>query len=239
MAWTDSIDALLIDCGNTMIRPVDGVGGRYAAVAARHGVMAPVAGVDQRFHEVFGRVRVSARERGELAYGTSEPDARVFWRLVVHETFVPWCVDEDLREEVFADLYDHFADADAWEVYDDTLPLVDAARAAGVPVAIVSNWDARLPELVTSLGLDRRVDVVVASFEVGAEKPSPRIFEVTLERLGLRAGPRVVHVGDSLSEDVAGARAAGLRAVHLDRWRRHPDDPGRVRSLAEVPALFI
>lgn len=232
----DAIDALLLDCGNTLIRPLGGVGTRYAAVAARYGVHAPVQDVTDRFHALFGQARATARARGVLAYGRSEPDARAFWHSIVHETFSPWCEPGTRRDAVFADLYDHFADADAWEVFDDTLPLIDAARAAGVPVAIVSNWDARLPELVASLGLDRRVDLVVASFEVGAEKPDPHIFDVALKRLGVAPGPRVLHIGDSLSEDVAGARAAGLLALHLDRTARHPDDAGRIRTLSEVAA---
>lgn len=238
MAWTDSLSALLIDCGNTLIRPVGGVGGRYAAVAARHGVVATEGAISDRFHEVFGRARADARSAGELAYGTTERHAHAFWRAVVHATFSPWCDSVARREAVFEDLYDHFADAGAWEVFADSLPLVDAARAAGVPVAIVSNWDARLPELVASLGLDTRVDAVIASFQVGAEKPDGRIFTAALARFGSPPPERVLHVGDSLSEDFVGARAAGLLALHLDRARRHPDSPDRIRSLAEVSSIF-
>lgn len=236
MPWEHTLSALLVDCGNTLIRPRGGVGGRYAAVAARHGLHAPEEGVSARFQDIFGHARSHARSTGRLAYGTTERDAHAFWRRVVHATFEPWCDQEALREAVFAELYDHFADADAWEVFDDSLPLIDAARAAGVAVAIVSNWDARLPELVASLGLDKRVDAVVASYEVGAEKPDPRIFAAALARLGSPPPARVLHVGDSLSEDYAGARAAGLRALHLDRAARHADCGDRIRSLAEISA---
>jgi len=81
--------------------------------------------------------------------------------------------------------------------------------AAGLKLAVVSNWDVGLHDHLRALGLDDLVDVVVTSAEAGAPKPSPRIFEHTLALLDVAAGD-VVHVGDT-EADAAGARAAGLR----------------------------
>jgi putative hydrolase of the HAD superfamily len=86
----------------------------------------------------------------------------------------------------------------------------DACRrltAAGLRLAVVSNWDVGLHEHLAALGLDRMVDAVVTSAEAGAAKPDPRIWRVALARLG---ADRAVHVGDS-EADAEGARAAGLR----------------------------
>ncbi len=88
----------------------------------------------------------------------------------------------------------------------------DACRglaAAGIRLAIVSNWDVGLHDHLAALGLDALVDVVVTSAEAGAPKPLPRVFELALERLGSSAG-RAVHVGDS-DADAEGARSAGMR----------------------------
>ncbi len=79
--------------------------------------------------------------------------------------------------------------------------------AAGLRLAVVSNWDVGLHEHLAGLGLDRLVDAVVTSAEAGAPKPDPRIWRLALERLGTE---RAVHVGDS-DADAEGARAAGLR----------------------------
>ena len=84
-----------------------------------------------------------------------------------------------------------------------------ALAAAGLQLAVVSNWDAGLHEHVRALGLDRLVDAIVTSAEAGAPKPEPQIWRLALDRLGVPAD-RAVHVGDS-EADATGARAAGLR----------------------------
>jgi putative hydrolase of the HAD superfamily len=85
-------------------------------------------------------------------------------------------------------------------------------------------------------GLAPYFDAFVASAAVGIGKPDARIFTVALERLGCTPQATWM-VGDSLHRDVAGARAAGVRAVWLDR--RGEDADGveadcRIRSLAEL-----
>ncbi|MGH3050299.1 MAG: HAD-IA family hydrolase [Gaiellaceae bacterium] len=84
-----------------------------------------------------------------------------------------------------------------------------ALAAAGLRLAVVSNWDVGLHEHVRALGLGRLVDVIVTSAEAGAPKPEPAIWRLALDQLGVPAG-RAVHVGDSKA-DAEGARAAGLR----------------------------
>jgi putative hydrolase of the HAD superfamily len=75
----------------------------------------------------------------------------------------------------------------------------------GVPAAVVSNWDIDLHAHLERLGFELPI---VTSAEAGEPKPSPRIFELALERLGASA-ERAVHVGDS-EDDAEGARAAGM-----------------------------
>jgi HAD superfamily hydrolase (TIGR01509 family) len=84
-----------------------------------------------------------------------------------------------------------------------------ALAAAGLRLAVVSNWDVGLHEHLSAIGLDRLVDTVVTSAEAGAPKPAPQLFELALARLGATAA-RAVHVGDA-EADAEGARAAGLR----------------------------
>ena len=84
-----------------------------------------------------------------------------------------------------------------------------ALAAAGLKIAVVSNWDIGLHDHLATLGLDRLVDTVVTSAEAGAPKPEPPVFELALARLGVPA-ERAVHVGDS-DADADGALAAGLR----------------------------
>jgi putative hydrolase of the HAD superfamily len=82
-------------------------------------------------------------------------------------------------------------------------------RAAGLRLAVVSNWDVGLHDHLARLGLAALVDTVVASADVGVAKPDPAIFVEALRRLGV-AAEHAVHVGDG-PEDADGAGAAGVR----------------------------
>jgi putative hydrolase of the HAD superfamily len=106
--------------------------------------------------------------------------------------------------------------------------LLGAMRAAGLKLAVVSNWDVSLGEVLDQLGLAELLDCVVTSAEAGAAKPDPAVFLLALERLGL--GPEeVVHVGDSPELDVAGAEAAGIEAILIEPAGRHQRTSPRSR----------
>jgi putative hydrolase of the HAD superfamily len=116
-------------------------------------------------------------------------------------------------------------------LFPDALPALDALRAAGVRLAVVSNWDCSLAGVLEELGVGDRVEVVAASAVVGASKPDPAIFAHALSALGVAPGC-ALHCGDLPDKDCAGARAAGVRAVLLDRRGVHPPGPCPVvRSL--------
>jgi len=98
----------------------------------------------------------------------------------------------------------------------DMIALARELGARGVTVAVVSNSEGRLVELLTEIGIADAFAAIVDSGRLGIEKPDPRIFDHVLDRVG---GSRVhaVHVGDSWSTDVAGALAAGWRAIWYGR----------------------
>jgi putative hydrolase of the HAD superfamily len=107
-------------------------------------------------------------------------------------------------------------DALEFSAYPDAAPALRSLRAAGCALVVVSNWDCSLRERLEQTGLAPLVDGAVASAEVGAAKPEPAIFERALELVGADAG-RAWHAGDTEREDVAGARAAGIRPVLVAR----------------------
>jgi putative hydrolase of the HAD superfamily len=121
--------------------------------------------------------------------------------------------------------------------FPDAIPALRELRAAGHTLVVVSNWDCSLPEWLGPPGLLELVDGVVSSAEVGAAKPDPAPFARGLELAGARPED-ALHVGDSLDNDVAGARAAGVRAVLVDRSGTPPPGVEAVRSLLEVPSLL-
>jgi putative hydrolase of the HAD superfamily len=96
------------------------------------------------------------------------------------------------------------------------VPALTAARSRGQRLVVVSNWDASLHGVLRALGLEPLLDGILTSAEAGARKPASAIFEQALTVAG--AGPKqAIHVGDSLEEDVAGARAAGIEPVLVRR----------------------
>ena len=92
------------------------------------------------------------------------------------------------------------------------IELARELRAAGVTVGVLSNSEGRLAELLAELGWADDFTAVIDSGRVGVDKPDPRIFALTLDALGAAAAT-TVHLGDSRSADVDGARAAGWRAI--------------------------
>ena len=100
--------------------------------------------------------------------------------------------------------------------FDDARGALLAARAQGIWVVAVSNWDVSLLEVLEQTGLAPLLDGAVSSAAIGVAKPSPAVFDHALALAGARAAD-AVHVGDSPSEDVAGALAAGIEPVLIDR----------------------
>jgi len=114
-------------------------------------------------------------------------------------------------------------------------------RDQGATLVVVSNWDVSLHDQLAATGISELVDGAVSSAELGVGKPNPAIYARALELAGATADAAVM-AGDSLDTDVAGAQAAGLRAVLVDRWGTAPGRVGAVSvptipSLAELPRL--
>lgn len=113
-------------------------------------------------------------------------------------------------------------------VYPDVVPVLERLRARGFGVAAVTNGYLAYQEpLLEGIGIRALIDHIVAPELVGVAKPDPRVWSEGM------AGRRVVvHVGDRLEDDVAGAHAAGIAAAWLRRSARPMSE--RLRRRAEV-----
>jgi putative hydrolase of the HAD superfamily len=127
-------------------------------------------------------------------------------------------------------------DSNVFVPYPDAEPALRRLRSAGFPVAAISNWDNSLPVVLEMLGWTDLFDVVVPSLVFGHEKPDRRIFDHALNLLGV--DPQVaLHIGDDPIDDLQGARAAGLRAVLIDR-DREVSTPPYLHSLDDIETAF-
>ena len=140
---------------------------------------------------------------------------------------------DDEADALFATYLKHYEAA--WTAFADALPTLRRVRAAGLPVAILTNGEeSQQRRKLDRLSLLPEVDLLVASSALPAGKPDPRAFEHTLRLLGIEPSAALM-VGDSLPKDVLAAQAAGLQAVLLDRDGTHRGlDVPRVRSLHDL-----
>jgi putative hydrolase of the HAD superfamily len=125
--------------------------------------------------------------------------------------------------------------ADHFELFADVLPTLADLRARGLRLGLLSNTARDLELFVEHHALD--VDAVLTSRVHGKTKPHEAIFRHMLELLAVPAGDAVM-VGDSIEDDIEGARAVGMRAVLIDREGRHPDIAERLTDLRELPVAL-
>jgi HAD superfamily hydrolase (TIGR01549 family) len=114
---------------------------------------------------------------------------------------------------------------------------------AARPIGIVTNGPTEVQHAqLELLGIDHLVDFVLVSEEIGVAKPDPEIFREALRLAGVRP-EEAIFVGDSVEFDMAGAQAAGIPAVWVNRQQRPWTDPGpppihQIHSLADLPQLL-
>ncbi len=224
--------AVLLDAMGTLLRLEDPAPRLRAALRAR-------LGVD------IGAEAAAAAIRAEIAYYRAhlhlgrDAESLAALRARCAEAMRP-ALPPAAAGAPRGELLDALLDALAFSPYPDAAPALRALRAAGCALVVVSNWDCSLHERLEQTGLAPLVDATVASAVLGAAKPERAIFAHALALAG--AGPeRAWHVGDSVREDVEGARAAGIRAVLVardevgrDRARAAPGRVGRAGEAADA-----
>ena len=219
------IHAVTFDVGGTLIEPHPSVGAIYAAAAERNGGKGISS---QLLNQRFTRVWQSLS-----GFNYSRQD----WAALVDSVF-DGLTPAPPSQTFFDQLYDDFAQPTAWRIFDDVLPALETLASRGIKLGVISNWDDRLPPLLRRLHLHSYFDAIVVSCEIGFCKPSPVIFEHAAAKLALPPAA-ILHVGDNVQTDLAGAHSAGFRSIELrrngsDSQRRPGSLPGYVVSLRQV-----
>ncbi|MEE2875650.1 MAG: HAD family hydrolase [Chloroflexota bacterium] len=126
------------------------------------------------------------------------------------------------------------SDLSLYELYPDTVEFLRASEAQNIDLAVVSNHDWVLPEVLSHLGIARYFKAIVTSARTGVRKPHPLIFDRALRDLNL-GSEQVVMIGDSMIDDIGGAKSVGIDAVLIDRTSRIvTDDVLCISTLSEI-----
>jgi len=125
--------------------------------------------------------------------------------------------------------------AEHFELYEDAPPVLDALRARGLKLGLLSNTGRDLDVFVAHHAIE--VDAMLTSRIHGKTKPHETIFRAMLDKLAV-APDAAVMVGDDPDDDVGGARAVGIEAWLVDREGRFPQHPQRLTDLRGLPAAL-
>jgi putative hydrolase of the HAD superfamily len=192
------LEAVTFDVGGTLIEPWPSVGHVYCEVARGFGLKHEPEQVSAAFMTAW-------KARDDFDYSRSA------WFELVRQSF-----GTDVSPALFEAIYEQFAGAQAWRIYDDVVPALQLARDRRLKLAIISNWDERLERILTNLGLRHWFDEVIVSVDAGAHKPDRAIFECASRRLKVPPS-QTLHIGDSEREDVQGAANAGFYSAKISR----------------------
>lgn len=215
---SSAITTVFFDMGMTLAGLKTGWHGVYHQIFQRAGFDLPLGEVEQAVSESWALVAAedpTAEYEANLEYSRTwqrEVEERVMQRLEIHP---------EVREDLFWEILQAFENPATYELYPEVLPTLEALQTAGYRMAIISNWGWHLPELCQALGLTPYFEQIFTSARVGYAKPNPKIFQYVLHQMKINPAEGL-HIGDSLSADVDGARGVGLDALWIVRPADRP-----------------
>jgi len=220
------LKAVLLDVDFTLFRPGPELGPEgYRRSGARHGLTLDPA----RYDEARRAAVANLQRHPELVHDEE------LWVAFTEEIVVGMGGDGPSARACALDVVRQWERHENFFLYDDTLPALAELRRHGLRLALVSNGQRDLEEFARHHSLD--IDACVGSLAHGRVKPHRSIFEAALAALGAEAAEAAM-VGDSYDDDIAGARALGMRAILLDRDGLHVGEPDRIDTLLALPAAL-
>ena len=235
---SSSIRVVFFDAADTLFH----VHGSVAEIYLRHAVdfgflQKPdsLVAIKQAFSRAF-------REAPQPVFAAIEParikqSERLWWFDIVHHVFYRVGMFERF-DEFFDHVFRVFEDHRSWRLFPETASTLTQLKARDLELGIISNFDSRLFTVLRGLGIADTFDTVTISSLAQAAKPAPQIFHIALEKHAVDPED-ALHIGDSLWDDVEGAKKVGLHAALLDRdGRQQQADVWAIKSLEELFPLL-
>lgn len=210
MSFSKSPPTIVFDAVGTLIFARPTVADVYHKVATQFGWTGSVVELKQRFTEAFALAATSPVPH----HTTNESEQKSRWRKLVGSVFAG--VAYETVDAIFAQLWQHFAQSESWEIYPDAAAAIRLCDQRGIPWCIGSNFDARLQRVVAGHALLKGAHRVFCSSQVGFDKPATEFFRHIEQELEIES-QQLVMIGDDLLLDVQAAKSAGWTGVWIDR----------------------
>lgn len=231
---TPSIRVVFFDAADTLFH----VNGSVSEIYLHHAVQFGFRQKPDSVSEIGTAFRRAFHDAPPPVFAVTDPaqikqSERLWWFDLVHNVFYRVGMFERF-DDFFDRVFRAFEDHRLWRLFPDTLPVLAQLKARGFEVGIISNFDSRLFSVMRGLGIADSFDTVTISSLAQAAKPSPKIFRLALEKHAVDP-EEALHIGDSVRDDVEGARNAGLHVALVDRDRKHQQsDVPILKSLEEL-----
>jgi len=215
---------LCFDATGTLIEMTASVGETYAEIALAHGVKLPA----WRLDDAFRRVLRSAPAMSCTGSTFCQRQARAFewWSERIRQTFQ--AADSTIRFDDFAAfaraLFESYREPSRWRPRPFVTETLERLIHRGHRMAIVSNFDYRLPFILEGLDLKRFFPFTLIPADSGMRKPDPQLFALAAQHFEC-AAQSLVYIGDDAQEVLAAIRSAGPKVI----------DIGALTSFDELP----
>lgn len=210
---------IFLDAVGTLFGVKGSVGEIYSQIAQEFDVEVSAETLNQAFIKSFKAAPPPIFPDAEL----QDLPQREFdwWRIIALNTFESAGVLKQFSDfsAFFSELYIHFGTGEAWFVYPDVLAALVNWRRIGIELGVLSNFDSRIYSVLQDLGLRDFFSSITIATQVRAAKPDPQIFAIALEKHNC-SPDAAWHIGDSITEDYHGAKAAGLRGIWINRHQK-------------------
>nr|XP_028561531.1 LOW QUALITY PROTEIN: haloacid dehalogenase-like hydrolase domain-containing protein 3 [Podarcis muralis] len=222
------------DVKDTLLRLRVPVGESYSAEARACGVQVQAEALTQSFRQAY-----RAQSLHFPNYGSDRGlSSKQWWMDVVMETFrLSGIHGKEVVRPIAEKLYRDYSSARNWELLPGARDTLKQCQRMGVPMAVISNFDQRLQEVLTRCGLRQHFDFVLTSEEVGFAKPDKRIFLEALRIAGV--SPQLAaHVGDDYVNDYKAAREAGMHSFLYKSGCQPLEKDAEVPNAHILPSLM-
>jgi HAD superfamily hydrolase (TIGR01662 family) len=214
--------AVLFDVDFTLARPGPELGAEgYVSAGAAHGLTLDAAAYERARDAAF----VDLQRHPELDHDEE------IWIAFTERIVVGMGGTMPGSHACAVEITSRWARHENFELYEDTIPVLEQLRRDGVKIGLVSNSARDVREFARHHALD--IDAGISSFHHGKTKPHASIFRAVLELLDVEPHEALM-VGDTVEDDVEGALAAGMQAVLIDRLGLRPDYAPRIETLYDL-----